>query len=197
MRIALPAFSWGNLNERIPPSDLLTAAAATTLAGASLIAQAPGQNPQATFRSSVDLVSIQASVKDWRGWLVKGLTTADFEVRDNGLPRPILSMRSDQTSAVSLAILVDMSGSMRVGPKMAMARQAFDIIVGQLRQGEDEVAVFTFDSTLHERHSFTSNFAELGGALDDLRPFGSTSLYDATAATARRLSDARRATRRS
>ena len=168
---------------------VLTTTAAATLAGVSLIAQAPGHNPPATFRSSVDLVSIQASVKDRRGRPVKGLTTADFEVRDNGLPRPILSMRSDQTSAVSLAILVDMSGSMRVGAKMAMARQAFDIIVGQLRQGEDEVAVFTFDSTLHERHSFTSNFADLGGVLDDLRPFGSTSLYDATAATARRLSE--------
>ncbi|MEN3339921.1 MAG: Ca-activated chloride channel [Acidobacteriota bacterium] len=168
---------------------VMSAAVATTLAGASLLAQAPAHSPQATFRSSVDLVSIQASVKDRRGRPVKGLTTADFEVRDNGLPRPILSMRSDQSSAVSLAILVDMSGSMRVGPKMAMARQAFDIIVSQLRQGEDEVALFTFDSALHERHTFTSNFGDLVGALDDLRPFGSTSLYDATAATARRLSE--------
>lgn len=167
----------------------LSAAVATTLAGASLLAQAPVHKPQATFRSSVDLVSIQASVRDRRGRPVKGLTTADFEVRDNGLPRPILSMRSDQSSSVSLAILVDMSGSMRVGPKMAMARQAFDIIVSQLREGEDEVALFTFDSTLHERHPFTSRFGELRGALDDLRPFGTTSLYDATAATARRLSE--------
>ena len=138
---------------------VLSAAVATTLTGVSLLAQGQGHKPPATFRSSVDLVSIQASVKDRRGRPVKGLTTADFEVRDNGLPRPILSMRSDQTSAVSLAILVDMSGSMRVGPKMAMARQAFDILVGQLRQGEDEVALFTFDSSLHERHAFTSNFA--------------------------------------
>ena len=136
---------------------VLSAAVATTLTGVSLLAQGQGHKPPATFRSSVDLVSIQASVKDRRGRPVKGLKTADFEVRDNGLPRPILSMRSDQTSAVSLAILVDMSGSMRVGPKMAMARQAFDILVGQLRQGEDEVALFTFDSTLHERHAFTSN----------------------------------------
>jgi VWFA-related protein len=168
---------------------VMSAAVATTLAGASLLAQPPAHSPQATFRSSVDLVSIQASVKDRRGRPVKGLTTADFEVRDNGLPRPILSMRSDQSSAVSLAILVDMSGSMRVGPKMAMARQAFDILVSQLRQGEDEVALFTFDSALHERRTFTSNFGDLAGALDDLRPFGSTSLYDATAATARRLSE--------
>lgn len=118
-----------------------------------------------------------------------GLTTADFEVRDNGQSRPILSLRSDKGAPVSVAILVDMSGSMRVGPKMAMARQAFDTIVSQLRAGEDEVALFTFDSALHQRHPFTSDVARLRGALDDLRPFGSTSLYDATAATARQLSD--------
>jgi VWFA-related protein len=175
-----------NLNLR---RIVVSLGAATVLAGASLTAQAPVNSPPATFRSSVDVVSIQASVRDKRGRPLKGLTTADFEVRDNGLPRPILSMRSDQRSPVSLAILVDMSGSMRVGAKMAMARQAFDTIVSQLREGEDEVALFTFDSTLHERHQFTSTFSELGGALDAVRPFGNTSLYDATAATARRLSE--------
>ena len=166
---------------------VLALAAAATLAGTSLLAQAPAGRPQATFRSAADVVSIQASVRDRRGRPLKGLTTADFEVRDNGLPRPILSMRSDQSSPVSLAILVDMSGSMRVGAKMAMARQAFETIVAQLRQGEDEVALFTFDSALHERQPFTTSLGSLKGALDDLRPFGATSLYDATAATARQL----------
>ncbi len=164
-------------------------AGASLSAGASVRAQVPVHRAAATFRSSVDLVSIQASVRDRRGRPVKGLTTADFEVRDNGLPRPILSMRADHGSPVSLAILVDMSGSMRVGPKMAMARQAFATLVSQLREGEDEVALFTFDSALHERRPFTSNLARLSGALDDLRPFGATSLYDATAATARRLAE--------
>jgi VWFA-related protein len=171
--------------------QILAALAVTTaLAAAPLRAQAPAHAPaRTTFRSSVDLVSIQASVRDRRGRPMKGLTTADFDVRDNGESRPILSLRSDHGSPVSLAILVDMSGSMRVGSKMAMARQAFDTIVSQLRGGEDEVALFTFDSALHERQPFTTDFARLRSALDDLRPFGATSLYDATAATARRLSD--------
>src|SRR5437763_10156462 len=111
--------------------------------------------PPQTFRSSVDLVTIQASVRDHRGRPLRGLTTADFEVRDNGQLRPVLSLRADLHSPLSLAILVDMSGSMRIGAKIAMERQAFAAVLSQLRDGEDEVALFAFDSALHERQPFT------------------------------------------
>jgi Ca-activated chloride channel family protein len=166
---------------------LATFTVVTTAAGATLYAQAPVHREQATFRSAVDVVSIQASVRDKRGRPLTGLTAADIEVRDNGQPRPILSMRSDQTSPVSLAILVDLSGSMRVGAKMTMVREALDTLVSQLHEGQDEVGLFTFDAELQERRPFSSTFAGIGSALDGARPFGTTSLYDAAAATARQV----------
>jgi VWFA-related protein len=135
----------------------------------------------------MDVVTIQASVRDARGRVVSGLTTTDFEVRDNGQLRPILSLRSDHQSPLSVAILVDMSGSMRLGLKIAMARQAYASLLSQLRQDQDEVALFTFDALLHERQDFTREIGKLSGALADVQPFGTTSLYDATAATAQRL----------
>jgi VWFA-related protein len=142
---------------------------------------------QQTFRSAVDVVTIQASVRDARGRVLSGLSSTDFEVRDNGQLRPILSLRSDRQSPLSLAILVDMSGSMRVGRKIPMARQAYDSVLSQLRQGQDEVALFTFDAALHERHDFTRDLATLKNGLSDFEAFGTTSLYDATAAAAKRL----------
>jgi VWFA-related protein len=119
--------------------------------------------------------------------VLSGLTPADFEIRDNGELRQILSLRADRQSPLSLALLVDMSGSMRVSEKVAMARQAFASLLAQLRHGQDEAAVFTFDSALHERQAFTTDLAILKRALTDFEPFGATSLYDATAAAARRL----------
>jgi VWFA-related protein len=148
---------------------------------------APIDQVQQAFHSSVDLVTIQASVRDQRGRPLRGLTPGDFEIRDNGQLRPILSLQSDLRSPVSLAIMVDMSGSMRTGAKIAMARQAFDSILSQLRDGEDEVALLTFDSGLHERQDFTRDLGQLRGQLADFEAFGTTSLFDATAATARRL----------
>ena len=121
------------------------------LAAVSPSAQdAPGEAQQA-FKSAVDLVTIQASVRDARGRVLTGLTTRDFEVRDNGQLRPILSLRSDRQSPLSVAILVDMSGSMRIGPKIAMARQAYESVLSQLHQAKDEVALFTFDASIHQR----------------------------------------------
>jgi len=158
------------------------------LAVTSPRAQEAANPPRQTFRSAADVVTIQASVRDARGRVVNGLTTTDFEVRDNGQLRPILSLRSDRQSPLSLAILVDMSGSMRIGPKIAMARQAYDSVLSQLRQDQDEAALFTFDATLHERRDFTRDLATLNDGLSDFEPFGTTSLYDATAAAARRLS---------
>jgi VWFA-related protein len=152
-----------------------------------LSAQSAENQPQQTFRASADVVTIQASVRDTHGRVLRGLTPADFEIRDNGELRQILSLRSDRQSPLSLALLVDMSGSMRVSAKVAMARQAFDSLLAQLRQGQDEAAVFTFDSALHERQPFTTDLSKLKGTLTEFEPFGTTSLYDATAAAARRL----------
>ena len=156
---------------------------------ATLAAQQPGGDPVPRFKSSADVVTIQAAVRNGKGRPVAGLTAADFEIRDNGQLRPVLSLRSDAGSPVSLAILVDLSGSMAISPKLAMARQALDTVISQLRPGDDEVAVFTFDSSLHESHPFTTNPSGLAGTLANVKPYGTTSLYDATAAAARRLSE--------
>ena len=169
--------------------SMATLAAVIGIGAVSLCAQAPQPAAETTFRSSVDVVTIQTSVRDARGRTVKGLTPADFEVRDNGEVRPVLEIRSDTRSPLSVAILVDMSGSMSVGAKIAMARQAYDSLLAQLHDGNDEVGLYTFDSSLHERRALTSDLGALKNGLADFEPFGNTSLYDATAATARRLAE--------
>jgi VWFA-related protein len=162
---------------------------ALSLSFGTHFAQSVSAQPPQVFRASADVVTIQASVRDRRGRVLSGLTPADFEIRDNGELRQVLSLRSDRQSPLSLALLVDMSGSMRMEAKIAMARQAYDSLIAQLRQGQDETAVFTFDSALHERQPFTTDLSKLKDALTEFEPFGTTSLYDATAAAARRLAE--------
>ena len=74
----------------------MLAAACSTLLGSQ--APAPDQ-PQATFRSSVEAVQLSVIVTDSAGRPVPGLTEADFEVLENGDARPITTF-----SAVDIPI---------------------------------------------------------------------------------------------
>jgi Ca-activated chloride channel homolog len=174
------------MTSRLRPLVLALLAVGSLRASAQDV-QVPADVPTQTFRSSVDLVTIQASVRDRRGRPLTGLKPNDFEIRDNDQVRPILSLRADVRAPLSVAVLADMSGSMRLEPKTAMARRAFETVLSQLRDGEDEIALFTFDANLDERHGFTRQLASVRDGLSSFEPFGSTSLYDATAETARRL----------
>jgi VWFA-related protein len=160
---------------------------AIVLAACTSPSIAQAQEPLPTFKASVEAVPISAVVRDRRGRIVTTLTAADFEVIDKGERRPILDFQIDQASPVTVAVLVDTSGSMRIGAKLAYARDVLNRLAADLHDGRDEVSLFTFDASLHEQQPFTIHPAALQGALDDADPFGVTSLYDAIAETARRL----------
>lgn len=143
--------------------------------------------PVATFHASVALVPISAVVRDRHGHLVTTLSATDFEVFDNGERRQIVDFETERDGPVSLAVLVDVSGSMRIGPKLALAGDVVDALSANLLDGRDEIGLFTFDAGLHEQQPFTFHPARLAGAVSATRPFGTTSLYDAIAETARQL----------
>ena len=152
----------------------------------TLAQEPPVQSPPvAKFRSSVDVVSVSAVVRDRKGRFVGNLDRKDFVVTEAGLSRPILDFRAQSDGPVKLALLVDISGSMRIGTKTVDARQAARHIFGALRPG-DEAAVFSFDTGLDRVTAFTSDAAALEASLAHVQsPFGQTSLYDAVAQTAR------------
>ncbi len=139
-----------------------------------------------SFKSGVEIVTVSATVRDRKGRLVKGLTSNDFEVYDGGVRRSISDFRSEP-SPVSVAILFDISGSMRVADRTLAAKFAAHHVLSWLEQGRDEAALFTFDSRLEEVAPFTVDTRTLQGALGEVDPFGATSLNDAVAEAAQRV----------
>jgi Ca-activated chloride channel family protein len=164
--------------------------AALLASSAAATAQVPSappapEQPGATFRSAVDVVSVAAVVRDRKGRFVPGLTQKDFVVLESGQPRPIVGFKAEEDGPVRVAILFDVSGSMKVGTKAADAREAARQVLGSL-QGEDEAALFSFDTRLRKVKDFTSDVATLMSSLQQVdAPYGQTSLYDAIAETAR------------
>jgi len=150
-------------------------------------------SPKTTFRSAVDVVSVAAVVRDKRGRFATRLTKDDFVVTEGGVRRDILQFHADANAPVRVALLFDVSGSMRVSDRIEEARQAARHVLGGLRLGgaADEAAVFVFDMNLQSLQPFTADAAAIETALSRVTPYGQTSLYDAIAHTARRVADTR------
>ena len=180
------------------PGRLGLLTAATTMAvlvGSGVaVAQGPPSEPAAEqpptrFKSSVDLVSVSAVVRDRKGRFVSDLRRDDIVVVEGGERRPIIGFNAQADGPVRVAVLFDISGSMRVGTKAVDAKQTARHIFSSLKPG-DEAALFAFDTQLDRVTGFTKDFKGLEAKVDHVdQPFGQTSLYDAIAETAKAIGD--------
>jgi len=161
---------------------------ALTMWALALSPAALAQTPTITFRSGVEAVTVSAIVRDARGRVVKNLKKIDFEVLDGGTARQIQDFYVGNAN-VSLAVLLDISGSMSVGGNMERAREAVNVALGNLQGGRDEASLFTFDNELKEVRPFTTQLERITSVSLEGKPWGLTSLYDAIGATARRVAE--------
>jgi len=165
----------------------------STLVSAGLLSaqtgtQPPAQQPQATFKSGVDLVTLSVAVRTDNGKVVRDLQRSDFTVLDSGRPAKIVDFYVGD-SPISLAILLDISGSMAVGGNMDRAREAVNVATMSLRTRTDEAALFTFDSELRQVVGFTKDLEHIRRVSLKGTPWGKTSLYDAIGDTATSVSE--------
>ena len=87
-----------------------------------------------------------------------------------------------------MALLFDVSGSMRISSRLDDARQMARQLLAAMRLSgtdADEAAVFGFDMNLQWLQPFTTDPDAIENALQRVAPYGQTSLYDAIADTAR------------
>jgi len=154
-----------------------------------LYAQSPQDSPQApSFHSSAaDLVVLPVTVTDKHGRFASNLPADRFTVFDNSHPREIALFSSDDTP-VSVAIVVDNSGSMRrkLGEVIAATSR-----FAALSNPDDEVVTIQFNDSVHDmldgRHITAADEATLAAALGAAIPEGRTALYDAVLVGLQRL----------
>ena len=144
----------------------------------------PAEAPAAVFKSSVDLVSMAAVVRDSHGKIVPSLRREDFEVLDSGKSRPILELRTESAAPASVALLLDGSGSMKVGAAGDLSQRISTAILSSLNPSRDDAALYSFDTRLLSVQEFTHDMKTVTNRLSVVDAWGSTSLYDAIAGTA-------------
>ena len=114
---------------------------------------AQGAEQRPTFKATVNRVAVAAVVRDRKGKPVTNLKETDFELLDSGQARKIIDFRAE-LSPVSLALLVDFSGSMDVAVKREAAREVAWHVLSWMKTGRDQVGLFAFDRTLQELAPF-------------------------------------------
>lgn len=159
---------------------LATLLLGTPLLGASVRAgwDAPraGQRPR-RFSSGVELVTVTATVTDAEGRLVTDVTRDEFEVFEDGVKQTVSQFTSERVP-ISLAVLLDISQSM-VGERLKDARAAIDRFLFELLEPDDEFAVLAFNHEPTVIVRWTQSPEEIRPALDALRGWGGTAIYDA------------------
>jgi len=156
---------------------------APLLCAAALCAQ---QTP--VFRADVNLVRVIATVKNQAGELVGALQKGDFDVFDNGARQEISVFERRTELPLSIALLVDTSGSTNK-ELLYETDSAARFLRALLSEGnpEDAVALYSFNYEVTMQHDFTHNYRSLEARLKTLHGDAGTALYDAIFLAARDL----------
>jgi Ca-activated chloride channel family protein len=130
----------------------------------------------------VRLVQLPVAVTTGSGRAATGLAAEDFRVFEDTIPQEIKYFSTRDEGPISVAFLLDLSGSMRALDKLERAKGAIRTIAGALRP-EDRMGLIGFaDEQVTWITEFTPDRDEFLARLAVQRGFGRTALYDAMAA---------------
>ena len=113
------------------------------------------------------------------GSLISGLTSSNFTLKEDGVVRPVTvtTVSSGSSGALSVALLIDASGSVSGTPfnDEKAAAKAFVNLLGST----DAAAIYSFESTVVLKQDYSSNKVLLAQAIDAVSGGGDTNLYGA------------------
>jgi Ca-activated chloride channel homolog len=157
-------------------SRVCVAAFVCAIAMVTLGAQAaPPSSQTPNFKTHAEFVRVDALVTN-HGTSIAGLTGADFELRDNGVPQQVEVMEASSLP-VDVALALDVSGSVE-GQRLENLQDAAAGLVDALRPG-DRVGLISFNDLLWIHTPLTKEFPRVRQLVGEMTAAGRTSLRDA------------------
>ncbi len=127
---------------------------------------------------NVDLVNTYFTVCNKKGRPISNLDRDSFVVFEDGMPQLITNFSRETDVPLTLAILIDTSGSVR--DKLRLEQDAIiQFLNSALRRGHDTAAILTFDSDVELQQDYTDDAIRLATAVKGIHAGGGTRLYDA------------------
>src|SRR6516225_4218715 len=132
-----------------------------------------------TLSVNVDLVNILFPVVDRKTKrFVRNLKKEDFKVFEDDKAQAITNFTSESDLPLTMALLVDTSGSIRDKLKFE-EDAAIEFFYSTLQRGKDKALLISFDSCVDLLQDFTDDPEKLANEIRKIRAGGGTSLYDA------------------
>ncbi len=116
------------------------------------------------FTVKVNFVQIPVMVKDADGRRVDGLLPKDFTVRENGKPQTLTYFTSDPFE-LSVAVVLDIG---MADVAVQKVNQTYSALIGAFSP-YDEVALYTYSSTVSQVTDFTRKSEKLTAALNEMK----------------------------
>jgi Ca-activated chloride channel homolog len=135
--------------------------------------QDQGQD-QGTIRVAVNLVLVDATVKNKDGQIMAKLNKDDFEVREDGVTQKLEVFSRDELP-LNVALVLDLSDS--IGPFLGPLRDAATVALSALKPN-DEVALFTFSTDAELRLPFTKDKNKIADQINTFEARGATNIND-------------------
>jgi VWFA-related protein len=135
----------------------------------------PQDPPQNVIRVNVNLVLVDATVKNKAGQIMTDLKQENFELREDGTPQKIEIFSRDELP-LDVALVLDLSDS--IGPFLVPLRQAANVALAALKP-EDQVALFTFSTEAQMRVPFTHDKSQIAEMIGGFQAGGATNINDA------------------
>ncbi|HTG74319.1 MAG TPA: VWA domain-containing protein [Terriglobia bacterium] len=165
------------------PAEASTSSASST-ASAEPIAVTPNGNITAsTLRVDVNLVQVDAVVRDRAGKPMNNLRQDDFRVFEDGVEQRIQFFSRDSLP-LAVAIVIDRSGS--VAPLMGQVQSAAFQALQLLKTG-DQVALFSFASKVELLEELTSERQRVANRIGGITAGGGTAIVDGVSEALRYL----------
>jgi Ca-activated chloride channel family protein len=132
---------------------------------------------QSDFFVRSQLVTVEATVVDWRDRIVTDLTKDDFLLWEDGAEQEITHFSVEQRP-LRVAILLDASGSMAERNKMTRAINAAQEFLSFLDPEKDKVALVAFTDVPNLMSGFTNDFVKIQKIMMAIQPNGGTAISD-------------------
>ena len=136
-----------------------------------------------TEREQVRLVQVPVVVTNRRGKLIRGLGPEDFRLSEDHVPQEIKYFTTENAEPISIAFLLDISGSMRQVGKLDEAKEAIRTFVEALGDRDRFGLVCFADDQVDWVTGFTTDRVNFLRRLAVQEAYGQTALIDAVAAT--------------